>query len=144
MGVVSIYFSGSVRGGRSDVDRYGEFIEILRRHGAVLTEHVGEERVEEYEAAADVSDVEIHGQNVAWLRRADVVVAEVTTPSLGVGYEVGRAIERDLPVCCLYRPQSEHDLSAMIRGNAAVEVMEYEEPADIERTLGRFVSQHTD
>lgn len=35
-----------------------------------------------------------------------VLVAEVTQPSLGVGYEIGRAIDLKKKVLCLYRPQS--------------------------------------
>ena len=34
-----------------------------------------------------------------------VIVAEVTQPSLGVGYEIGRAFDMNKPILCLYRPQ---------------------------------------
>lgn len=40
-----------------------------------------------------------------------VLVAEVTQPSLGVGYEIGRAVEHQKRVLCLFRKdsgQSEH------------------------------------
>ena len=33
------------------------------------------------------------------------VVAEVTQPSLGVGYEVGRAVAMNKKILCIYRPQ---------------------------------------
>ena len=33
------------------------------------------------------------------------IVAEVTQPSLGVGYEIGRAVAMDKKILCLYRPQ---------------------------------------
>ena len=32
-------------------------------------------------------------------------MAEVTQPSLGVGYEIGRAVAMDKKILCLYRPQ---------------------------------------
>lgn len=35
-----------------------------------------------------------------------VVVAEVTQPSLGVGYELGRAVALGKQILCLFRPQS--------------------------------------
>ena len=35
-----------------------------------------------------------------------VLVAEVTQPSLGVGYEIGRAVDMKKKVLCLFRPQS--------------------------------------
>ena len=34
-----------------------------------------------------------------------VLVAEVTQPSLGVGYEIGRAVDMNKRILCLYRPQ---------------------------------------
>lgn len=40
-----------------------------------------------------------------------VLIAEVTQPSLGVGYEIGRAMERGKPILCLFRPSSGRGLS---------------------------------
>ena len=48
--------------------------------------------------------------------KCDAVVAEVTQPSLGVGYEIGRAVDMGKRILCLYRPQEGKVLSAMIRG----------------------------
>ena len=39
---VTIYFAGSIRGGRGDQAIYEEIIDRLRRYGTVLTEHVGD------------------------------------------------------------------------------------------------------
>jgi len=139
---MDVFFSGSIRGGRSDVDVYAELVGILDGEATVLTEHVGVEGVEESEQQAGLSDADIHDQDVEWLRAADVVVAEVTTPSLGVGYEIGRAVALEKPVCCLYRPGADHDLSAMVRGNDAVDVVEYHDPADVESTLRAFLERH--
>lgn len=139
---MDIFFSGSIRGGRDDVDLYARIIEFLERHGTVLTEHVGTEDVEAKEREAGLTDDEIHEQDLEWLRQADIVVAEVTTPSLGVGYEIGRAVARKKPVHCLYRPGTEHDLSAMIRGNDAVSVTEYRDLERVEPVLEDFVRRH--
>lgn len=135
---MDIFFSASIRGGRDDAALYREVINMLEAYGDVLTEHVGAEDVEAKEAAVGLSDEDIYQQDVAWLRQADVVVAEVTTPSLGVGYELGRAVAWGKPVLCLYRPGDEHDLSAMVRGNDDVTVEEYAEPDELEPVLARF------
>ena len=61
-------------------------------------------------------------------RQCSVVVAEVTVPSLGVGYEIGRAVAMGKQVLCLYRPQEGRLLSAMIRGmdnEAGLRVFDY-------------------
>jgi nucleoside 2-deoxyribosyltransferase len=137
---MDIYFAGSIRGGQSDVALYAELIDMLGDHGTVLTEHVGNESVQEDESQAGMTDDDIHEQDVAWLRQADAVVAEVTTPSLGVGYEIGRSVELGTPVQCLYRPDSQHQLSAMIRGSDSVNVVEYESPEEIEFVLADVLS----
>ena len=36
-----------------------------------------------------------------------VLVAEVTQASLGVGYEIGRAVAMDKRILCLFRPESD-------------------------------------
>lgn len=136
-----IYVAGSIRGGRSTVSLYAALVELLGAHGTVLTEHVGDEDVKADEA--DDTDAEIHDRDLTWLRQADVVVAEVTTPSLGVGYELGRAVAWDKPVLCLYRPDGEHALSAMVRGNPALSVVTYRSPDEIATTVERFVTRHS-
>ncbi|GAB1301119.1 2'-deoxynucleoside 5'-phosphate N-hydrolase 1 [Apodemus speciosus] len=82
----------------------------------------------------------IHERDLAWLRQADVVVAEVTQPSLGVGYELGRAVALGKPILCLFRPQSGRVLSAMIRGAAdgsRFQVWDYAE-GEVETMVDRY------
>lgn len=139
---LDIYFAGSIRGGRSDASVYATLIERLERHGRVLTEHVGTEDVDSADQTVGESDDEIHDQDMAWLREADIVVAEVTVPSLGVGYELGRAVAWEKPILCLYRPDSEHELSAMVRGSDGISVVEYRRPDDLVAVFESFAQRH--
>ena len=120
---MTIYFAGSIRGGRHDQAVYEEIIDRLRRYGTVLTEHVGDPNLAL--GGEDALDCDIHDRDLDWLRRADVLVAEVTTPSLGVGYEIGRSVEWGKRVVCLYRPAAGRRLSGMIAGCQALTVHEY-------------------
>ncbi|XP_052049503.1 2'-deoxynucleoside 5'-phosphate N-hydrolase 1 isoform X2 [Apodemus sylvaticus] len=106
----SVYFCGSIRGGREDQALYARIVSRLRRYGKVLTEHVADAELEPRGEEATGGDRLIHERDLAWLRQADVVVAEVTQPSLGVGYELGRAVALSKPVLCLFRPQSGRDV----------------------------------
>ncbi len=131
-----IYFAGSIRGGRDDAAIYAQLIERLKKFGRVLTEHIG---------AASLTDGgepglarAIHDRDLEWVSASDVVVAEVTTPSLGVGYEIGRATEWQKPVLCLFRTGTPRTLSAMISGCPDVTVREYAEVADVERIFEEF------
>lgn len=92
-----IYFCGSIRGGRDDVHVYRRIVHALQSHGTVLTEHVSDQRLTERGESSETGDREIHDRDLDWLRQSHVVVAEVTQPSLGVGYELGRAVDMNKP-----------------------------------------------
>ncbi|HEY0431660.1 MAG TPA: nucleoside 2-deoxyribosyltransferase [Pyrinomonadaceae bacterium] len=134
---MKIYFAGSIRGGRSDAALYYEIVRQLRDFGEVLTEHVGE--TELGVLGQDIGDRLIHDRDLEWLRDSDYLVAEVTNPSLGVGYEIGKAAEWDKPVLCLYRPENGRSLSAMIAGCAAVTVREYQNAAELPDIFEEFL-----
>src|SRR5215210_2263607 len=95
---IKIYFAGAIRGGREDCALYLEIVEQLRTYGRVLTEHIGDSELSEMGEAE--GDRQIYDRDLAWLEEADNLVAEVTTPSLGVGYEIGKATEWGTPVLC--------------------------------------------
>jgi nucleoside 2-deoxyribosyltransferase len=133
---MKIYFAGSIRGGRDDQALYFDIIGRLGLYGRVLTEHVGGSGLDSH--GEEGSDREIHDRDIAWLREADCLVAEVTTPSLGVGYEVGRALEWGKPILCLYRRSSGRALSAMIAGSGGVKLRVYESTADLDEIVREF------
>jgi hypothetical protein len=120
----TIYFAGSIRGGRDDRAIYSQLIRHLGHYGTVLTEHIAEEGLTS-SGEEGLSDEEIYCRDMAWLTESDTVVAEVTTPSLGVGYELARAAEMRKQVICLWRPQPGRRLSAMIAGCPGIAVREY-------------------
>ena len=121
---MKIYFAGSIRGGREDAVLYEQLISYLKTFGEVLTEHVGDPALSSL-GDDGPSDSFIHNRDLEWLMAADVIVAEVTTVSTGVGYEIGRAVEAGKPVLCLFRPGAGKNLSAMIAGCLDIELINY-------------------
>lgn len=103
----TIYFAGRITGGRRYAGLYLRIVEQLRTYGNVLTEHVANPTVEADEDNAGLTDVFIHDRDMDWLYESDVIVAEVTQKSLGVGYEIGRAVALNKLVICLFRSDSE-------------------------------------
>jgi nucleoside 2-deoxyribosyltransferase len=134
---LTIYFAGSIRGGRDDAGRYARFIGYLKTFGRVLTEHVGEERLLEEENS--LTEREIFERDMQWMARADLLIAEVSTPSLGVGYEIAVAEAMDKPIYCLCRPGGT-SLSAMIAGNPMLEVRSYTENEEAEEFMSQWIS----
>lgn len=131
-----IYFAGAIRGGRDDAALYAEIVRLLSEHGEVLTEHIGDAALTS--SGEGDSDQAIHDRDLAWLEESDALVAEVTMPSLGVGYEIGKATEWGRPVLCLFRRQQGRSLSAMIAGCEGVEVRVYERAAELKPIFDQF------
>ncbi|XP_065833444.1 5-hydroxymethyl-dUMP N-hydrolase-like [Oscarella lobularis] len=113
--LLQLYFAGSIRAGRQDAQLYYSLVELLKSHGKIFTEHVADPNLSEA-GDAHLDDKFIHDRDLDWLQQSDALIAEVTQPSLGVGYEIGRAVAMNKPVLCLFRPSSGKSLSAMIRG----------------------------
>jgi hypothetical protein len=121
---MKIYFAGSIRGGRSKILAYAKIIEHLKKFGKVLTEHVGDKKISSY-GEKNFSNYEIYMRDVNLIKKSSVV-ADVSVPSLGVGYEVAKAEQLRKPVLCLYQARSKKcRLSAMIAGNKNFEIGNY-------------------
>lgn len=131
-----IYFAGSISGGRDDAAIYAQLIERLKTFGRVLTEHIGSPNLSD--GGEEGLPRAIHDRDLEWVRASHAVVAEVTTPSLGVGYEIGRATEWQKPVLCLFRTGTARSLSAMISGCPDVTVREYAGVDDVDRIFEEF------
>jgi nucleoside 2-deoxyribosyltransferase len=112
---MKIYFAGSISGGRADVGFYKGIINYLKNYGKVLTEFIGDDSLLA-NGEAELTDKQIHDRDLDWLMEADVLVAEVTTPSLGVGYEIGRSVENGKKILCLFKENEHKRLSAMVAG----------------------------
>lgn len=119
-----IYFAGSIRAGRESADLYAEIIKGLNENYQVLTEHVGSKTLTSF-GEQDHTDEFIYERDIAWLAESDVIVADVSYPSLGVGYELAFAEKLNKQIICIYREQEGKRLSAMIAGNKNFTLIKY-------------------
>ena len=139
---MKIYFAGAIRGGREDAQLYEKLIAYLKEKGQVLTEHIGSTDLG-WKGETTSKDEEIYKRDIKWLQSADIVVAEVSTPSLGVGYELGIAEKLNIPVLCMYRPDTGNRLSAMISGNAIFTCREYTVFIEAQKWIDDFIQSLT-
>ena len=119
----NVYFAGSIRGGREDAALYHEAIEHINRTDHVVTERVGDMNRSIKEQGIS-RDALIYEQDTAWIRACDLVIAECTHPSLGVGYEMAYAEKYGKPVYIFYR-RAETQLSAMLTGDPYFHIASY-------------------
>ena len=136
---MKIYFAGAIRGGRADAEIYLSIIKYMQTKGQVLTEHVGSSEMKD-NGEPNKTDQDIFQRDLEWLQSADIIVAEVTTPSLGVGYELGIAEKLNIPVLCIYRLGEDKRLSAMVAGNKNFTCNEYESFEGLKTCIDKFLN----
>ena len=133
-----VYFAGSIRGGRDDAQIYTDLISYIKtKNAVVLTEHIGNNNLLKKEK--NLTDKEIYLRDIAWMKECDLVIAECTRPSLGVGYEWAFAEKLEKPVNVLYRNKECH-LSAMISGDQYFKVFNYETKDDAFKIIDKILN----
>lgn len=139
---MNVYFACSVIGGRQDEDAYRAIVRCLLEAGHdVPTAHLSRPDVLDLEA--DASPDAVYRRAIAWLDACDAVVAEVSTPSHGVGYELAYALGLGKPALCCY--QAGRRVSTMISGNArpTLRLLAYQTPAEAAAGVERFLREVT-
>lgn len=133
-----IYFAGSITSGRNDAVIYQQIMgHAISLGWKVLTEHIGGINLTTTGESYTVQH--IYQRDMAWIHEADVIIAEVTTPSLGVGYEIAMAEMLEKPVLRLFRPSCGRRLTAMVSGKAGVTIAEYDSIPEMQAHVARFL-----
>ncbi len=132
---LKFYFAGSIQGGRKDVLLYQDIIKILEEYGNVLTEHVGNKTMDERGEYTKTAEF-IRERDLKWIKECDIFIAEITQPSLGVGYEIRDAELQDKPCVCLYRGET---TSSMIKGSPWILTIHYQTLRDIRMIFAAFL-----
>lgn len=99
---MDVYLSCSLTGGREDQPLVAALVAHLEARGhRVLTAHLAHPEAMVRDSA--LGPEAVFERDTAWLRASEAVVAEVSSPSHGVGFEIAYALERGKPVLCLAR-----------------------------------------
>lgn len=136
-----IYFACAITAGREYADRYQTIIDAIKAGGgAVLSELFADQSIDPGKGTAQASTP--HGiwkTDLSWIKQASGIIAEVSQPSFGVGYEIAKAHEWNIPVLALYNPQPGKKLSSMIVGSPNVTVFEYQRIDEVSSEIARFI-----
>ena len=136
----NLYFACSITGGREDEAVYQAIVGALLAAGyQVPTAHLAGSGIMALEKAADA--VEIYRRDTTWIKGCDALIAEISTPSHGVGYEIGYALNLSKPVLCCYREGA--IVSKMILGNQdpLLQIRSYSDPAMVSQLVLNFVDE---
>ena len=111
---MKVYFACAIVGGRQDEASYQQLVDALLADGhEIPTAMNAGPGWQTMEGSPDPN--EVYRRDTGWIDESAAVVAEVSTPSHGVGYEISYALDRNKPVLCLYKRGS--IISKMITGN---------------------------
>lgn len=137
---MNIYFACSITGGREFEPVYQALVAALQQDGhEIPTAHLAGNDVLSLEAIVDPA--EVYARDVAWIRACQALIAEVSVPSHGVGYEIGFALNEGKPVLCLH--QHGRKISKMITGNPhpLLKVASYYDPSEAITLARAFLNQ---
>jgi len=135
---MNIYFACSITGGRDFESIYRAITSALLSDGhEVPTAHLADSKVKVFEG--QVPPREIYERDTAWIRTCEALVAEVSTPSHGVGYEVAYALNLGKPVLCVYREGQ--PISKMLSGNShpTISVISYRDSEEAIAAIRSFL-----
>ncbi|MCI9063944.1 MAG: nucleoside 2-deoxyribosyltransferase [Clostridia bacterium] len=136
---MKIYFSGSIYGGRQKLDTYKRLVKELKKYAEVLDEEVADDNVlndEQWQSDNDIFE-KLEGE----LNQADLIFAELTVPSLGVGYELGYADSHNKKIIGIYDKNIVDKVSTMIRGNKRIKIIPYTNIEDIINNLDNLLEE---
>ena len=135
-----IYLACTVRGDRGAVTAARHINATLVALGhEVLTSHLLRDDVDQLES--HVTAAQVYARDLEWLESADVLVAETSGSSFGVGFEVGyvlgRAAQTGQRAYVLYDAARQGAISRLISGlsNPYATTLAYTTLADIDAFL---------
>ena len=118
---MTIYLACTVRGDRGAVASLRSLVTSLEHAGhTILTKHLLEDNVERAESA--LTERAVYDRDIQWLEACDILIADASGSSFGVGLEVGYVLGRsdrtNQQVILLYRADRRDQISRLIVGNA--------------------------
>ena len=130
---MKIYVSGSIYGGTQKIDTYKIMINELEKYGEVLNKQIADPNIIENEKYQ--KDEDIFKDLEEKMLIADIVFAEVTIPSIGVGYELGFADKIGKKIIAIYDETYTKKVTTMIRGNKRIKLIPYKNIEEIINNL---------
>ena len=130
---MKIYFAFSIRGAKRDENLIKELYEFLTKKGYIVTTEFN--IIPKYSENI-FSDRDIFERDIKALESSDILIADVSSPSLGVGYEIAYAICKNIKVIAFVKEGV--NLSAMINGNPEISLIRYNNLDDLKNKLNKF------
>jgi 2'-deoxynucleoside 5'-phosphate N-hydrolase len=100
---MNCYFTASIVGKKYYLLNYNKIVECVKKFGIkIQAEHILDTSENEIRLESREKRIAFHKQLEKWIKLSDFMIAEVSFPSISVGYEISLAMQMDKPVLILY------------------------------------------
>lgn len=136
---MKIYFTAAI----SEIpaahqDYYRKIVTELKVLGHQVTaDHILGKTAQAIASQSEEEALKLYRKLIIWKNQADLIVAEVSYPSFGVGQEISYALMHEKPVIALHLPNRKPHLLAAI-GQEYLHIVEYD-LSSLKRTLADYI-----
>jgi nucleoside 2-deoxyribosyltransferase len=135
-----IYCAGPIRGDTTHQESYKNMIDFVESLGnTILTEFS-----DKFSSTIPLTNKQIYKRDLKWIDGSKIMIAEVSGPSLGVGFEIAYAIfQRKLPVLAIHNSEVQN-ISAMIVGcdSPLLTIEKYRDEEEMKRIIKDYIGKH--
>jgi nucleoside 2-deoxyribosyltransferase len=133
-----IYCAGPIRGNTTYHENYSEIVRIVEYMGHTALSEVNSK----FSSSIPLNAKQIYTRDIKWIDGSKIMIAEVSGPSLGVGFEVSYALfVKKIPVLAVYHEQA-GQISAMISGcsNPLLQIKKYTNIDDLTSVVKNYIA----
>jgi hypothetical protein len=132
-----VYCAGAIKGDSSYKENYSAIINIIReyQHSALS------ELNPEFHSPFPLDDREIFQRDIKWIEKSNLMIAEISGASLGVGFEIAYALYiRKIPVLAVYNTDDDN-ISSMITGcdSEFLSIKKYNNDGELREMIKNFL-----
>lgn len=98
---MKVYFVGSIRGKKKYQANYETIVNLLKSKGHDVFEDTIRPSENEVYTMEAPQKSDFVSQVNKWIAASDIVIAEISFPSVGVGYEIAHSVSKGKPVVVL-------------------------------------------
>lgn len=129
-----------MRGNTTYHENYSEIVRIVESLGHTALS----EKSSKFSSTVLLSDKQIYTRDVKWIDGSKIMIAEVSGPSLGVGFEISYALfVKKIPVLAVYHSNA-GQISSMISGcpNPLLQLKKFSDIDDLTNSIKKFIASN--
>ena len=137
-----IYCAGPVRGNSTYEENYSEITRIVESLGHTALS----EKSTKFSSSIPLNDKQVYTRDIKWIDGSKLMIAEISGPSLGVGFEIAYALfQRKLPVLAICNSEVQN-ISSMLTGcdSTLLTIQKYRDEDDMKKIVRNYISKFSE